>query len=87
MTKVGSIVFGPVLTPNKDSASGYKLQMQSVTCQQPYAQACNCIGPQPGQTKCPCALVREAEMGRRMIDEGIIVNGQRYKLVPVEEPS
>jgi hypothetical protein len=76
--KVGSIVFGPSnLVPNRNSASGY-----SVGAQVSNATPCNCIGPQPGETKCPCALAGEAAMGRKMIDEGVTINGKRYRLVP-----
>jgi hypothetical protein len=42
----------------------------------------NCIGPQPGQTKCPCALQGEAEVGRKMVEDGVTINGKRYRLVP-----
>ena len=82
MTKVGSIVFGPVpVAPAVDAAHLRGLQDGLNGIFLGY-HACNCIGPQPGQTKCPCALRGEAEMGRKMVDEGVTINGQRYKLVP-----
>ncbi|MEY9676014.1 hypothetical protein ABIE93_005948 [Bradyrhizobium elkanii] len=77
---VGSIVFGPRPTapvPRQHSSS-----LQGAINATPFAHACNCIGPQPGQTKCPCILRGEAAMGQRMIEEGVTVNGQRYRLVP-----
>lgn len=78
---VGSVVFGPSnLKPDCNSASGYSLgsSMQGSALD---ARACYCVGPQAGETKCPCALRSEAEQGRKMIQDGVIVNGKRYKLV------
>jgi hypothetical protein len=43
---------------------------------------CNCLGPQPGQTKCPCQLLAEYKQGQTMIDQGVVIGGQKYKLVP-----
>lgn len=79
--KVGSIVFGPKPTKETSGPGSYSLQGSTVNGD-PLAQACNCIGPQPGQSKCPCALRRESEMGEKMIAEGVTVNGKRYRLVP-----
>jgi hypothetical protein len=81
--KVGSIVFGPA--PSKPGLEGSLKAYQGVTGSKALAgHACNCIGPQPGQTKCPCALRGESEMGRKMVEEGVTVNGKRYRLVPEE---
>lgn len=81
MMKVGSIVFGPV--PAKPIAGQHLGAIQGSTINgDPLAMACNCIGPQPGQTKCPCALRRESEMGEKMISEGVTINGKRYRLIP-----
>jgi hypothetical protein len=44
--------------------------------------ACNCIGPQPGETKCPCRLRGESRQGMQMIRDGVIINGVEYDLVP-----
>jgi len=80
--KVGSIVFGPV--PARPASIDHSLRSyQGVSGSKALdAHACNCIGPQPGQTKCPCALRSESELGRKMVDEGVTINGQRYRLVP-----
>lgn len=79
--KVGSIVFGPV--PAKPVSGQHLGSIHGITTKSdPNVYACNCIGPQPGQTKCPCALRGEAEMGRKMIEDGVTINGQRYRLVP-----
>jgi len=80
--KVGSIVFGPKSGQTdrkywKNLLGGY-----SVGAQASNVRPCNCIGPQPGETKCPCALAGEAEMGRKMVVEGVTINGKRYRLVP-----
>lgn len=84
MSHVGSIVFGPSgLVPNPNSASGYSVQGMSINSS--HARACNCMGPQPGETKCPCMLTAEAESGRRMVAEGVTINGVRYNLVPDSE--
>lgn len=80
--KIGSIVFGPV--PAKPVDGKYLGAIQSSIGIQAdmTSMACNCMGPQPGQTKCPCALRSEAQMGERMVSKGVVVNGRRYKLVP-----
>ena len=75
---VGSIVFGPrAVTPVPDWSNQI---YQDSACLP--AQVCNCIGPQCGQDKCPCALRAESEQGRHMIKEGIVIDGQKYRLVP-----
>lgn len=78
MSQVGSIVFGPN-SVGPHSAAGYSLQGMSINSS--HARACNCMGPQPGETKCPCMLSGEAEKGRRMVQDGVTINGKRYKLV------
>jgi hypothetical protein len=82
MSILGKIVFGPNLAPDLRSASGYRVQDLSMNIKQTDYRACNCIGPQPGQTKCPCALQGEAEVGRKMVEDGVTINGKRYRLVP-----
>jgi hypothetical protein len=73
------IVIGPVysnVTPNRYSGGvlGSGVYENAV--------ACNCMGPQPGQTKCPCKLRAEIELGRKMVEDGVTINGKRYRLVP-----
>lgn len=80
--KVGSIVFGP--QPTKPSSiEGSLRSYQGVSGSKALddTHACNCIGPQLGQTKCPCALRGEARMGQQMVEEGVTINGKRYRLV------
>lgn len=80
--KIGSIVFGPVPAKPVDGKYLGSLQGGAIGVHADMtSMACNCMGPQPGQTKCPCALRRESEMGERMVSEGVVVNGRRYKLV------
>lgn len=84
---VGSIVFGPAPSrPNSDvRPRGYaEVAGGGAFGSGAYenAIACNCMGPQPGQTRCPCKLRAEAELGRKMVDEGVTINGKRYRLVP-----
>ena len=76
---VGSIVFGPVPAKVGPVLQTYQVGLGRQALN---THACNCIGAQPGQAKCPCALRREAEMGRKMVEEGVTVNGKRYRLVP-----
>jgi hypothetical protein len=78
--KIGSIVFGPV--PDKNSASGFSMGQAGLSSKGDQLMACNCIGPQPGQTKCPCALRGEAQLGRQMVEDGVTINGKRYRLIP-----
>lgn len=83
---VGSIVFGPKVSPTERRHWDNIINQTggSIGSSVPHATACNCIGPQPDETKCPCALAREVEMGRKMVDDGVTINGRRYKLVPDE---
>ena len=46
---------------------------------------CNCIGPQPGETKCPCQLSVELQRGYDMIKNGVMIASRKYKLV-LDEP-
>lgn len=52
------------------------------TAQQPSVHSCGCVGPQPGETKCPCRLRVESEQGRSMIQEGVLIDGVAYDLIP-----
>jgi hypothetical protein len=45
---------------------------------------CNCMGPQPGEKLCPCMLHAENERKRRMLSDGVIIDGQPYRLVPAK---
>lgn len=49
------------------------------------AHPCNCIGPQPGQTKCPCALHAERQQTAQMLRDGVVIDGRSYRLVPAED--
>lgn len=77
----GSIVFGPKLDHAdqqnwKNMLGGYSVGIKAADY-----RSCNCIGPQMGETKCPCALRGETEQGLKMIQNGVTINGKRYKLV------
>jgi len=60
---------------NTDWSVGYKLNAAD------RMHACNCIGPQPGEKLCPCMLRGENERKRQMLHEGIVIDGQPYRLV------
>lgn len=86
---VGKITFGPVtgnpLAGRRPlSGGGGELKYDRVVVDMKVSEmhACNCIGPQPGETKCPCQLRGEAEKGQRMVRDGVIINGVEYVLVP-----
>lgn len=81
---VGSVVFGPRgdVTTNAAYPVGGVIGVSGSAT----AQACCCVGPQPGEKLCPCALRREAEKGRQMIADGVTINGRRYRLVPDDQP-
>jgi hypothetical protein len=82
-TTVGRITFGPVPGPaGRDWNAEFLARVQGNTLPAHPAHPCNCIGPQMGQTKCPCALRAESEQGSRMVRDGVTINGCRYKLVP-----
>lgn len=51
----------------------------------PVVHLCHCIGPQSGQTKCPCAVAAEMRMYERMIRDGVLIAGRRYRLVAEDE--
>lgn len=51
------------------------------------ANICGCIGPQPGETLCPCMLRAENEKAQRMLSEGVVIDGQLYRLVPATPPA
>ena len=50
------------------------------------AHVCGCVGPQPGQSLCPCRLRAEADRGRQMVGDGVLINGVEYDLVPRTRP-
>ena len=83
--KIGSIVFGPLPAKPNDGRRLEQLYGAYGSGVYENSIACNCIGPQPGQAKCPCKLRAESELGRKMVDEGVTVNGTRYRLVPEEQ--
>lgn len=83
---VGRITFGPT-SDWSDAARARRLldQYASASLQMKTndtVHACNCVGPRPGERKCPCALRAESEQGRRMVSEGVVINGVEYDLVP-----
>ncbi|UMO75975.1 hypothetical protein [Planktothrix phage Pra-JY27] len=47
-----------------------------------YPEPCFCIGPQPGEVKCPCVLRAEVRAGQDMLRDGVMIQGKRYRLVP-----
>lgn len=47
-------------------------------------KACFCTGPRPGDTKCPCAMEADGVREFAMFTDGIVIAGQRYKLVPAD---
>lgn len=83
---VGSIVFGPLgplahqlhRSRQDEAVRGCAATLAVTTSN---AQGCACMGPQPGQTKCPCLLRAESEQGRRMVKEGVVIDGVSYDLV------
>lgn len=84
MSTVGRVVFGPetVTAPLPDADQWRRWQVDYATP----THACGCVGPQRGQTKCPCALRAESERGALMVRDGVTINGQRYRLVPEDAP-
>lgn len=46
------------------------------------ASPCSCVGPQNGDKLCPCARRAQNKIDWQMLTEGIVIAGQRYKLVP-----
>ena len=81
---IGAIVFGPNRETIWRDTSRMNALTQHVT--NTSAHACNCIGPQPGQTKCPCVLRGEMEQAAQMLRDGVVINGQRYRLVRDDQP-
>lgn len=82
---VGSVVFGPVPTTAEMDAwrrnfGSMKLQA-NLAASAAAAHSCHCMGPQPGQTKCPCVLRGESEKGAKMIRDGVVIDGVHYDLV------
>jgi len=85
---VGRITFGPRQSP-EDAARLRQLSeayrhsaIVGLAGRTSAVHACNCVGPQPGETKCPCRLRGEAEQGSKMVRDGVVINGVEYDLVP-----
>lgn len=86
---VGRITFGPA-TSHEDrirvQEAMRELQQGAYTLKREdpldAPHACSCIGPQPGETKCPCRLRGESRQGMQMIRDGVVINGVEYDLVP-----
>lgn len=85
---VGRITFGPLQTP-ADAIDARIRQAKIMSSMMPktfdYMAACGCVGPQPGEIKCPCVLRAEMQMGNQMIQVGIVINGIEYDLVPKQK--
>lgn len=79
---IGSVVFGPRATDAERQADVLRrLKGQRDDADAVVVSSCNCIGAQPGQTKCPCALRAESAQGQAMIRDGITIDGVEYVLV------
>lgn len=85
----GSVVFGPRTTEaeRKAWAEISRQLTQTTDGLSNQGRLCNCIGPQAGESKCPCALQAESEQGQRMIRDGVVINGRKYRLVPETAPA
>lgn len=82
---IGRITFGPKQTPEEALRSRELSESLTWSIQgNPLSTArpCNCMGPQPGETKCPCALAAEMQKGAAMIRDGVVIGGVEYELVP-----
>lgn len=85
---VGRITFGPRQSPEEAArlrqlSDTYRhTAIAGLAGRASTAHACNCIGPQPGETKCPCRLRSEAEQASKMVRDGVVINGVEYDLVP-----
>jgi hypothetical protein len=86
--QVGRITFGPQQSAEeaarrrREAEEFYRSFRVTQNDLGPRVHACSCVGPQPGETKCPCELRGEAEQGRQMVREGVVINGVEYDLVP-----
>lgn len=90
MTGVGRITFGP--RQANDGRHGYdqaifragrrRIALPVDRLEDMAPRVCCCVGPQPGETKCPCHLRAESAKGYRMIQDGIVIDGIEYDLVP-----
>lgn len=91
--QVGRITFGPQATPaERVQFDRIMRQASSAIVFKPAdpldaPHACNCIGPQPGETQCPCRLRAESRQGSRMVREGVVIDGVEYDLVPKRKKS
>ena len=81
---LGSITFGPTKTAAETALWRQQMAaMQTATGRADTSvQACNCLGPQAGETKCPCALRAELAKADQMLREGVVIFGRKYRLVP-----
>ncbi len=78
---VGRINFGFFGTAYDEAIWRRQAMLGSQTITANPVQMCNCRGPQPGQTLCPCALGAESAKGAAMVRDGVTINGRRYRLV------
>jgi hypothetical protein len=86
--QLGRIAFGPHQTPEEArrnlELSGRLTSTLAALGPLTMVQGCNCRGPESGQIKCPCALAAEMNQGMTMIQNGVTINGRKYRLVPEE---
>lgn len=89
MPDVGSIVFGPLVSPEERKHWAEIESALSGTSGKSFrdndalgTHVCHCIGPQPGEKLCPCRLRAQSAMGAQMVREGVTINGVHYDLVP-----
>jgi hypothetical protein len=82
MDGIGSIVFGPQVSDaeRRDDILRRMINGQTIVKGE-WSQACGCVGPQSGQTKCPCALRAESSQGNAMVRDGVTIDGVEYELV------
>lgn len=84
---IGAITFGPI-----KSAEEIRLWQAAQSAMQTIgstfdasAISCNCIGPQNGEKQCPCMLAVEMRKASKMIADGVVIAGRKYRLVPEQE--
>lgn len=77
------MILGPKQTPEQalQSRQHASVLQGLVSSNVSNARACNCVGPQPGERKCPCQLASEMAQGIDMISNGVVIAGRKYRLV------
>lgn len=80
-----TVTMGPKQSPQEAARlrAQYERMQGVATASGPsVAQLCNCMGPQPGETKCPCMLAAEMRTANDMLTDGVVIAGRKYRLVP-----